>query len=234
MSPKVRGLAAVALVAVMTTACSPAPAPAPAPGSGTPTPSPSAYSAESSPGGSTTPTASAGAEGSPIETPSSTPAPEQSPDPRWRFFVADETAYASPWYDGRGRLMIDFGCTPAPYYRADARCRGGQGFHHGIDVAIPCGVTLRAGVAGRIVVGGLGAAYGENAFRIRTADHDLLVAHAEELLVADGDRVEVGRAIARNGALGAPDGCHLHLEQRAAGGGLSTATDPREVLALVP
>lgn len=165
-------------------------------------------------------------------TPTPSPPAEESPDPRWRFFVDDDTWYASPWYDGRHRLMIDFGCTPAPYYQADSRCRGGQGFHHGIDVAIPCGVTLRAGVAGRVVVGGVGAAYGGNAFRIRTAERDLLVGHAQELLVRDGDRVEVGQPIAKAGALGAPDGCHLHLEQRARGGGLSSATNPREVLAL--
>lgn len=222
--------AAVALVAAATTACSSGGVPA----TRTPSPPPSAYTAATSPSPTPTPIVTAGPEETPTPALGTTPTPTQSADPRWRFFVEDETAYASPWYDGTGRLMIDFGCTPAPYYRADARCRGGQGFHHGIDVALPCGVTLRAGVAGRIVVGGLGTAYGEKAFRIRSADHDLLVAHAEELLVVGGDRVEVGQPIARNGALGAPDGCHLHLEQRAVGGGLSTATDPRDALALVP
>ncbi|GAB3696924.1 hypothetical protein GCM10028815_00220 [Mariniluteicoccus flavus] len=128
--------------------------------------------------------------------------------------------------------MIGFGCTPAPYYRSDSRCPGKQGFHHGIDVAMPCGVELRAGVAGRVVLGGLGDAYGSKAFRIRADGADLIVGHVQRVLVRDGQRVEVGTPIAENGDLGAPDGCHLHLEQRAVGGGVSTARDPRAVLGL--
>lgn len=163
--------------------------------------------------------------------PSATEGPD---DPRWRFYTDDRTRYASPWYDGRHRLMIDFGCTPAPYYRADARCSGGQGFHHGIDVALPCGTPLRAAVGGRIVTGGVGAAYGEKAFRIRTDTHDLLIAHARTVVVRDGERVTPGQLLGEAGALGAPDGCHLHLEQRTIGGGVSSATDPRAALALRP
>ena len=56
--------------------------------------------------------------------------------------------------------------------------------------------------------------------------------HARTLSVNDGDRVSPGQQIAEAGALGAPDGCHLHLEQRSVGGGLSTATEPTEILAL--
>ncbi len=39
---------------------------------------------------------------------------------------------------------------------------------------------------------------------------------------------------ARANDRGAPDGCHLHFEKRAVGGGLSTAVKPRELLALTP
>lgn len=159
-------------------------------------------------------------------------APAESRDPRWRFFTDDETRYASPWFDGRHRIMIGFGCTEAPYYRSDPRCPGGQGFHHGLDVAIPCGVALRSAVVGRVVTGGLGPAYGDNGFRIRTDDHDLLIGHAQRVLVRDGEPVAPGQPIGEVGALGAPDGCHLHLEQRSVGGGLSSAVDPAATLAL--
>lgn len=136
--------------------------------------------------------------------------------------------------------MIDFGCTDAPYYTPDERCDGDQGFHHGIDIALPCGTTLRAGVAGRVVEpdrpGRPGTAYGEKAFRLRvvTADGqvDVLIGHARKVLVRPGDRVRAGQPIAETGDLGAPDGCHLHFEQRAVDGGLSTATDPTDLLAL--
>jgi hypothetical protein len=40
--------------------------------------------------------------------------------------------------------------------------------------------------------------------------------------------------IARASDDGAPDGCHLHFERRAVGGGLDTARKPRRLLALTP
>ena len=188
-------------------------------------------STPSTPAAPTTPSTPSSPAAAPSPTPSPSPA-YVAPDPRWRFHTDDSTRYASPWYAGRHPIMIGFGCTSAPWYASDPRCPGTQGFHHGIDIAIPCGETLTAGVDGRIVTGGLGAAYGSKAFRIRTTEHDLIVAHAQEVLVGDGDRVTVGQPIAEVGALGAPDGCHLHLEQRSTGGWLATATDPSGPLAL--
>lgn len=167
------------------------------------------------------------------------PKPERA-DPRWRFFTKDRTRYRSPWYDGAHRIMIPFGCTAAPYYSADPRCDGDRGFHHGIDVALPCGTPIRAGVAGTVVdpdrPGAPGSAYGSKAFRLRVATDagpvDVLIAHARSVRVRPGDRVRRGEVIAETGDLGAPDGCHLHFEQRTPDGGLRTATDPGDLLAL--
>ena len=136
--------------------------------------------------------------------------------------------------------MIPFGCTAAPYYSPDSRCDDDRGFHHGIDVALPCGTPIRAGVAGTVVdpsrPGSPGAAYGSKAFRLRVATDagpvDVLIAHARAVKVRPGERVRRGEVIAETGDLGAPDGCHLHFEQRATDGGLSTATDPALLLAL--
>lgn len=160
------------------------------------------------------------------------------PDPRWRFFTRDRTRYASPWFPGRHRLMIGYGCTAAPYYVPDARCDG-QGFHHGVDVALPCGTPLLSGVRGRVVApapGLVGPAYGERPLLLRTSvdgrPTDVLLGHARRLLVQPGDRVRPGQQVAVNGASAAPDGCHLHLEVRAAGGGVTTARDPGRVLRL--
>lgn len=162
------------------------------------------------------------------------PTTTPSRDPRWRFFTNDKRLYASPWYAGAHPIMIGFGCTDAPYYRSDSRCRGGEGFHHGVDMAIPCGEPITSGVEGRIVRGGLGSAYGAYAFRIRTESSDVLIAHAQQVDVSDGQRVRPGDRLGEIGALGAPDGCHLHFEVRAVGGGLSTAIDPTSALALRP
>ena len=161
------------------------------------------------------------------------------PDPRWLFFVDDRTRYASPWYPGRHRLMIGFGCTSAPFYVTDPRC-GGDGFHHGYDVAIPCGTPLRAGRFATVVDnGGLGPAYGDSPVLLRVdgldgAPRDLVIGHTRQVFVEVGDRVEPGEVFARVSDSGALDGCHLHFEVRLAGGSVSSAVDPRPLLDLSP
>lgn len=157
------------------------------------------------------------------------------PDPRWEFYTADTTRYRSPWFAGRHRIMIPFGCTSAPYYAPDPRCRRGRGFHHGIDVAMPCGTRLYAGRRVRVVPdGGLGPAYGRRPLRLRNhrLGFDLVIGHVRRVHVRVGQVVPRGTLIARASDDGAPDGCHLHFEKRSIRGGLSTATAPRRLLAL--
>jgi murein DD-endopeptidase MepM/ murein hydrolase activator NlpD len=162
--------------------------------------------------------------------------PTDRPDPRWRFYTDDHAWHTSPWFAGSHRVMIGYGCNPAPWYSDDPRCPGRQGFHHGIDVAMPCGTPLFSGVAGVVVdpssAGAPGSAYGVHPFRIRAGDHDILIGHTIDVFVHPGQRVRPGQRIALAGDSGAPDGCHLHFEVRRAGGGLSTATDPARLLAL--
>lgn len=158
-------------------------------------------------------------------------------DPRWVFYTRDTTAYTSPWFAQAHRILIPFGCTPAPYYSPDSRCRDGRGFHHGIDIAMPCGTPLTARRRFRVVdPSGLGPAYGARPLRLRNAARgwDLVVGHAQEVMVQPGDRVRKGTVFALAGDSGAPDGCHLHFEKRAVGGELSTARHPRRLLALTP
>ena len=163
-------------------------------------------------------------------TPSSAPRATESADPRWRFFTSDRTHYTSPWFAGERRVMIGYGCNGAPWYVHDPRCPGRQGFHHGIDIALPCGTPLYAGVAGVVLdpsePGRPGSAYGSHAFRIRSGDHDILIGHSRPPAVQPGDRVRAGQPIARASDSAAPDGCHLHFEVRRAGGGLDAAVDP--------
>jgi murein DD-endopeptidase MepM/ murein hydrolase activator NlpD len=157
-----------------------------------------------------------------------------------RFFVKDKTYYRSPWFAGEHQIMIGFGCTAAPYYTHDPACPGNEGKHHGIDVAMRCGTKLYAGVAGTIApkagAGAPGPAYGPYAFRIRNASRgvDILIGHVLKVYVQPGDRVRKGELIARANHQGAPDGCHLHFEVRPAGGGFTTALNPRRLLGLAP
>ena len=180
---------------------------------------------------------------SPSSTPSSpsSPATTGHPDPRWRFFTADRRPRTSPWFAGAHPVMIGYGCTVAPYYSHDQRCPGHQGFHHGIDVAMPCGTRLFSAVRGTVVdpasAGAPGAAYGPYAFRIRTDGpdgRDVLVGHVKKVYVGPGDVVRPGQLVARANDQGAPDGCHLHFEVRRAGTGLAGAVDPAPYLRLRP
>ena len=158
-------------------------------------------------------------------------------DPRWVFYTKDKTHYQSPWYGKAHRIMIPFGCTKAPYYSPDPRCTKDRGFHHGLDIAMPCGTPLYARFHARVVSNAsLGSAYGDNPvlLRNRKKGFDLVVGHTRKVYVQPGDMVKKGTMFARANDRGAPDGCHLHFEKRAVGGGLSTAVTPRELLKLTP
>jgi murein DD-endopeptidase MepM/ murein hydrolase activator NlpD len=156
-------------------------------------------------------------------------------DPRWVFYSHDTRSYTSPWFAGAHRIMIGFGCTRAPYYSPDSRCAKQHGFHHGIDVAMRCGTRLYSDRRARVVSNdSLGPAYGTNPLLLRNRRQgwDVVIGHTRRVLVHPGDRVRPGTPIARASDNGAPDGCHLHFEQRAVGGGVSTAVRPRALLAL--
>lgn len=158
-------------------------------------------------------------------------------EPR-RFWVHDSHHYTSPWYAGAHRKMINYGCTRAPYYGPDPRCSEERGFHHGLDIAMPCGTRLFAGFRGWVASetgpGALGSAYGRNAFRLRNWERgvDIVIGHVRRVYVAPGDRVRRGQLIARANRLGAPDGCHLHFEVRPIKGSYSSASRPHPHLML--
>ena len=165
---------------------------------------------------------------SPTATRTSRPA-----DPRWRFFTDDRTRWTSAWFAGEHRVMIPFGCTPAPYYDPDPGCSDGRGFHHGVDVAIPCGVPLRAGHPALVLDhAALGPAYGTNPVLLRVGGQDVVIGHTTRVYVEPGDRLARGDVFARVGDSGAPDGCHLHFEVRPADGDYTTAVDPLPLLGL--
>ncbi|WGL53638.1 M23 family metallopeptidase [Nocardioides sp. BP30] len=167
-------------------------------------------------------------------TPTATAHRETDPDPRWRFYTADHRWYTSPWFVGSHRIMIGFGCNGSPWYDHDPRCPGTEGFHHGIDVAMPCGTPIRAGRAGTVLPtsapGAPGPAYGVHPLRLRIIDsagaYDVVIGHARRLFVRPGERVAAGRRIALASDSGAPDGCHLHFEVRPPGGSYTSAIDP--------
>ena len=95
--------------------------------------------------------------------------PASAGDPRWVFYTKDQTHYTSPWFKGAHRIMVPFGCTRAPYYSSDPRCRDDRGFHHGLDIAMRCGTPLYAAVRMRAIrTDSLGPAYGDNPVLLRS------------------------------------------------------------------
>ena len=78
----------------------------------------------------------------------------------------------------------------------------------------------------------LGSAYGDNPVLLRNhrQGFDLVIGHTRRVFVKPGDRVTPGTMFARANDSGAPDGCHLHFEQRGVGGGLDSAVHPRKLL----
>ena len=121
-------------------------------------------------------------------------------DKRQRFWVHDKHRYTSPWYLGARRKMVAFGCTRAPYYDPDPRCTKQHGFHHGLDLAMPCGTPLYAAYRTRVVdpesAGSLGSAYGSWAFRLRSGrfHKDFVIGHVRRVFVDPGDVVTRGAA----------------------------------------
>ncbi len=166
-------------------------------------------------------------------------APKVSTQPaRRRFWVRDRRRYRSPWYAGAHRRMISFGCTPAPFYAPDPRCAHRHGFHHGLDIAMPCGTRLFSALRGRVVdprsAGALGPSYGAHGFRIRSRRFhaDIVIGHTRRVFVRPGELVRRGDPIALSSDMGAPDGCHLHFEVRPPGAAYQQAVNPRELLHL--
>lgn len=157
---------------------------------------------------------------------------------RRRFWVSDHHYYRSDWYAGKHRKMIAYRCTRAPYYDPDPRCKTDRGFHHGIDIAMPCGTRLYAGFRGTVVrptsPGSLGPAYGNNAFRLRNSrmHKDFVIGHVRTVYVRPGDHVARGTLIALASDAGAPDGCHLHFEVRPAAQSYGASVAPKDYIRL--
>lgn len=158
--------------------------------------------------------------------------PRRTPSGVKRFWTADKRCYTSRWFAGAHRRMIPYGCTRAPWYTPSPRCGGRKGFHHGLDLDMPKGTRVFAGVAGRVVTRGIGTAYGDRAVVIRSRGRDILLGHLSRRAVSHGDRVRKGDLVGRSGARGAPDDPHLHVEVRPARGSYRDAVGPRGVLRL--
>lgn len=89
---------------------------------------------------------------------------------------------------------------------------GVGGDHPGIDVAVPAGSYIRAAGPGRVVEAAEDLVYGLYVLLDHGEGYRSLYAHASELMVQPGDRVERGEVIGLTGSSGRSTAPHLHFE----------------------
>ena len=94
---------------------------------------------------------------------------------------------------------------------------GGKRFHGGVDIAAPAGTEVKAPGGGKVTFSGTAKGYG-NLVEIDHGDGTVSrYGHNAVNLVAAGDEVKAGQAIAIVGSTGRATGAHLHFEVRQGG-----------------
>jgi septal ring factor EnvC (AmiA/AmiB activator) len=114
-----------------------------------------------------------------------------------------------PW-PTEGRVVAGFGRQVHPRF-------GTETFRRGVDIEAEEGASIRAVYAGTVLYRGWLKGYGNLVILDHGAGYYTLYAHASELLVGEGDRVQAGQGIARVGETGSLDGPRLYFEVRYQG-----------------
>jgi murein DD-endopeptidase MepM/ murein hydrolase activator NlpD len=103
---------------------------------------------------------------------------------------------------------------------------GRMAFHEGLDFTAVVGTPIYAAAGGIVTTAEQTPDYGKIVKIDHGAGFETRYAHASELLVKVGERVEKGQMIAKVGTTGRSTGAHLHFEVRLNGAPL----DPRKYL----
>lgn len=110
----------------------------------------------------------------------------------------------------RGPVNSEFG-------RRASLWSGTEELHRGIDIGADWGTSIKAPAPGIVVFTGSNADYGNTVIIDHGQDIQSLYGHLQKALVAPGQRVERGQAIALTGSTGKSSGPHLHYEIRVKG-----------------
>jgi murein DD-endopeptidase MepM/ murein hydrolase activator NlpD len=84
--------------------------------------------------------------------------------------------------------------------------------HGGLDIAAHRGTPIWAAAAGRVIYAGWRRGYGKIVQLLHPDGRETRYAHADSLLVSEGELVETGQQIATVGSTGRSTGAHLHFE----------------------
>ncbi len=90
----------------------------------------------------------------------------------------------------------------------------GQSFHDGIDIGAPPGTPVHAARDGVVIYSDTLRGYGNVVIVEHEDGYATVYAHNQENLVAAGERVRQGQALARLGGTGRTSGPNLHFEVR--------------------
>ncbi|KAA3632515.1 MAG: hypothetical protein DWQ08_03405 [Proteobacteria bacterium] len=115
------------------------------------------------------------------------------------------TMFPDAWPVKSGWMSSLFGYRTDPF-------TGRKAFHAGVDIAGRKGSPIQAAAAGVVVHAGKHAGYGHSVVVQHANGYSTRYAHADELLVELGQKVEKGEPIATVGTTGRSTGPHLHFE----------------------
>lgn len=98
-------------------------------------------------------------------------------------------------------------------------------FHHGIDIALEIGDTVRCALPGVVTrVSSQRGGYGNYIVVAHSGGLETLYGHLLTSIVRPGDKVEAGEGIALGGVTGNATGPHVHFETRSQGIALDPLT----------
>jgi murein DD-endopeptidase MepM/ murein hydrolase activator NlpD len=100
-----------------------------------------------------------------------------------------------------------------------------QGYHTGVDFAVPTGTSVKAVAAGQVVTSGWGGSFGYQVVIRHSDGRYTQYAHLSAISVKSGQTVGAGQRLGRSGSTGNSTGPHLHFEVRT-GPGFGTDVDP--------
>jgi murein DD-endopeptidase MepM/ murein hydrolase activator NlpD len=109
-----------------------------------------------------------------------------------------------------GTVSSNFGMRHDPIH-------GRKTFHTGVDIAAPAGAEIKAASGGKVIFSGTVSGHGKMVEISHGAGMVTRYAHNAANLVAVGEQVKTGQAIALVGSTGRTTGAHLHFEVRQDG-----------------
>jgi murein DD-endopeptidase MepM/ murein hydrolase activator NlpD len=122
-------------------------------------------------------------------------------------YVGGVMAWPAPGYS---RINSPFGYRIHPILKT-------KKLHTGTDIGLPSGKNIVAAQSGKIMTAGWVGGYGRTVIIDHGGGIVTLYAHASELLVKSGQKVQRGQVIAKGGSSGLATGPNLHFEVRENG-----------------